>query len=321
MSEPRDPSTASIELPRPEVTENNRFVMVPVTSDGEPPGGSAGSAGIYKVVVVLGVPGVESASTALDIDAIMRTGDSLIASGPLKIDLSGADEAVTWTFQSNSDGRLAHAEIEMHAEGLASAEEVAHDLVMQMLSRLAFETGAPIEAKAILVTEEATGTVSISTTLVGKIRTLKNIAGNMEPQLAAYLSAYREGLSSLTPLYQALSFYKVIEGISKHHVRASRVATKAGKPVPPDALAGCFPRNIDESEGISADVVKELVGRSLRDIWGGYADSVRNAAAHITPGKTSVVADRLADLSLCRKAVPVLRYIARCALEAELARA
>lgn len=40
--------------------------------------------------------------------------------------------------------------------------------------------------------------------------------------------------------------------------------------------------------------------------------------AHLQPGATLVIVDRLEDVETCRKAVPVLRYVARRIIDGEI---
>jgi hypothetical protein len=323
VTDPETPGTAGIELERPSVTEYNRFVIVPVTEKGEPPGGPDGSLGEYRVALVLGIPGVDAVATSMDLTTVEASGDSLIVSDGLQIRVWEGQKELTWTLQPNDRGHLATAHVVLHAGSMSRAETLAHDIVMQILSRLAFDTNTALEAKAIIVQELATGTISVAATLMGETRPPQNILGRMEPEIAAFLSAYREGLSSTTPLYKALSFYKVIEGISTHHKQRAREAARAGDPPPPDPLAATFPSPHDyapEIDGLGLEPPPEFAGRPLREVWESYKDTVRNAAAHITPGRPVAVADRLEDVEQYHAAVPTLRYIARKVLETEIAR-
>jgi hypothetical protein len=134
---------------------------------------------------------------------------------------------------SNAQGHLSHAEVTLHADTISAAKKHAHDQVMVILSRLAFEANAAIEVKATIVTELATGTFSVGVMLVGKLRQLQpTITGNMNPELSPLLAIYRDGLSSTTPLYQALAFYRVTEGVNGFHLKATARLLKQDRLLP-----------------------------------------------------------------------------------------
>jgi len=320
------PEQASVELPRPEVTEYNHFVIVPVRGQAEPPGGARGAPGQYRVVFVLGVPGVSSVASDLNVASLEAAGDSLILSeGGAEVDLIASQDQSAWILHSNAQGHLSHAEITLRDSNMGAAEQHAHDQVMVILSRLAFEANTAVEVKATIVTELATGTFSVGAMLVGKLRPLSHtIAGNMNPELSPLLATYRDGLSSTTPLYQALAFYRVTEGVHGFHLKTTRAAAKAGVTAPADPLAASFPGPGDivtDIDALNPAEYGQFAGMPLREVWESYREPLRNAIAHISPGRDAVVADRLNDVNRCLEAIPVLRYIARQALKAEIARA
>jgi hypothetical protein len=318
------PGMMSVAIPRLAVTGYEMFKIVPVMESGEPDGGPSGSPGNYRVVFVLGVPGVGSVSSILNLATLERSGDSQIISPGLKVDLKAPQEQSSWLFIANEEGRLGRVEVTLYAADFDIAIANAHDQVLAMLSRLTFEANTGVEVTAVIATEKATGTVAVAATMLGMERPLKDLGGQMTPELLPLLSAYREGLSSTTPLYQALSFYKVCEGVSTFHKKTTRAAAREGTVEPADPLGAIFPSPDDETPDIDAldpGAHPEFVGRTLREVWEAHRETIRNAIAHITPGKDLVVADKLDHLEDCRRAIPPLRYAARKALEAEIARA
>jgi hypothetical protein len=91
------PEQIGVELPRPEVTEFNHFVIVPVRGEDEPPGGPQGTPGQYRVVFVLGVPGVSSVASDIDIASLEASGDSLILSRDgAEVDLKASEDQSAW---------------------------------------------------------------------------------------------------------------------------------------------------------------------------------------------------------------------------------
>lgn len=203
------------QLPRPRVTEFAAVAAVPrLPGTADKP---AGSRGLYDIVFVLGVPGVSSVTTSLDFDAIATGGDSLLQGSGLHVQLESSDGR--WLHAArvvpNASGRLAQIRLTVTADDFSSAENEAFDVVMPTLSRIAFEADTPLEVTAISLTERATQTRQLRTTLVGAVQPAPEIAGTTTPELRMFLAAYREGLNGNSPLYQALSFYKILEGATK----------------------------------------------------------------------------------------------------------
>ena len=106
-----------------------------------------------------------------------------------------------------------------------------------------------------------------------------------------------------------------------------RAAEKMGGSPPTDPLAFTFPGPADtvaEIDLLKPEARVTFAGQAFNDVKAAHKDTIRDAIAHITPpgrGESTVnVADRFVDLQKCRDAIPVLRYIARKALEVEIAR-
>jgi hypothetical protein len=144
----------------------------------------------------------------------------------------------------------------------------------------------------------------------------------LTPELRPFLASYREGLNSTAPLYQALSFYKVIEGVKTFHSNRVRAARRAGQTPPDDPLVAIVPNSFDdltrEPETVRA-LLANYGGKTFDEVREAFADTIRNAIAHLTPGRDIRVADYLGDLKACRLATPVLRFVAREILRAEIA--
>ena len=61
------------------------------------------------------------------------------------------------------------------------------------------------------------------------------------------------------------------------------------------------------------------LGMSYTEIRDAVRKTIRDAVAHLTPGMDIRVADYAADTRACRAVAPVLRYVARELIRAELA--
>jgi hypothetical protein len=310
------------QLPRPRVTEFNAVTVVPSFPGGEagPPSGSPGS---YDIVFVLGVPGVSSVTTSLDFDGILAGGDSLLQGSGFQVDLESSEGQSLHAARiiPNSRGRLALVRLTVTADGFSQAEKEAFDAVMPTLSRIAFEADTPLEVTGVLLTEQATQTRRLGATLVGAVQPAPTLAGTTTPELRMFLAAYREGLNANSALYQALSFYKIIEGVTKFHTNKVRAAKKRGAPEPADPLAKQIPARREDLAGITEwarDNFTPYLGMSFAEIRDAVTDTIRNAVAHISPGMDLRIADYAADIRACRDITPVLRYVARELVHDEL---
>lgn len=175
---------------------------------------------------------------------------------------------------------------------------------------------------AVLLTEQSTEIRSIGATIIGAVQPAPELAGLMTPEIQPFLAAYREGLNSNSPLYQALSFYKVIEGVTTFHTKRTRVASKSGGAAAPDPLARLIPadpRDLPEITDWARQAFTPHLGRSFAEIKKSVSDTIRNAVSHITPGRDIRVADHLDDIQACREIIPILRYMARALISDELA--
>lgn len=309
------------QLPRPRVTEFAAVAVVPVlpgTADKP-----AGSRGLYDIVFILGVPGVSSVTTSLDFDAIAAGGDSLLQGSGSRLQLESPDGQLLHAARivPNRSGRLAQIRLTVTADDFASAENEAFDAVMPTLSRIAFEADTPLEVTAISLTERATKTRQLRTTLVGAVQPAPETAGTTTPELRMFLAAYREGLNGNSPLYQALSFYKILEGEAKFHTNRVRAARRRGEAAPADPMARQIPadpRGLADVTVWSRDNFMPYLGKSFAEIRDAVTDTIRNAVAHIAPNMDLRIADYAADIQACRAITPVLRYVARDLIHQEL---
>jgi len=128
------------------------------------------------------------------------------------------------------------------------------------------------------------------------------------------VAAYREGLNCNAPSYQALAFYKIIEGVETFARKQRRTAERKSQPVPPDPLARLMPATlaaVPAGPAWSQDRFKPFLGKSFQDVKNAHQDVIRNAVAHLTPGRELRIPDYMDDIEKCREAAPILRYIAR----------
>jgi hypothetical protein len=305
------------------VTEYSYVAAVPVFP-GWNGGSPSGSPGSYEVVFVLGVPGVSGVATALDFDGMMAGGDSLLEGTDLQVEPQSPDGSSLSVARiiPNSHGRLAQVRLTVTAGDFSLAENEAFDAVVPVLSRIAFEADTPLEVTGVLLTEQATQTRRFGATLVGAAQPAPALEGEMTQELRMFLAAYREGLNANSPLYQALSFYKIIEGVTKFHTNRVRAAKKRGALEPADPLARQIPANRKDLMGMTEwarDNFTPYLGMNFGEIRDAVTGTIRKAVAHISPGMDLHIADYAADIRACRAITPVLRYVARALIRDELA--
>lgn len=311
----------SAEIQRPRVTTFQYLTVVPQFS-GQSDFGPKGAPGQYRVIFVLGVPGLSSVADSLNVSDLVSSGDSLLLSNPrLDIVLGIEEFGVEAQFSSNASGRLSHVVVELDADSFADAAAKAHDFVLPALSRLAFEADTPLEVKATLIVEMNTGSMQLGTVVVGQFRQMPLIPGRSTVEQRALLASYREGINSTAPLYQVLCFHKVIEGSRGFFIHRLRTAKREFANSPNDPLTTRFPADLSNVPDVlpwERTLLQPFLGQTFAEIDEAIGKTMRDAVAHITPGTSHRVADYLGDIEACRAIVPVLRLVARQLIRDEL---
>ena len=312
-------------IPRPSKTGPLAFIIVPM-ADGKQVGHPSGDLGLYRVEASLGVPGFEMLFHDIDPSGALAAGDSLILTDPFIIDQLPHSDAggVEFFINTNTHGRVAQVSTTLQANSFNEAEERFHNLVMPLLSLLAFKCDSALDIRSMLITEETTQIQEFHTIIAGEPSPIAPIDGPMTRELIPFLASYREGLNLNSPGHQALAFSKVVEGITSLRKRRGRQANAASKasqilevndlrlPLSLDDL-------LDQSEFVRACFLPYL-GQTFGEMRDRYREPIRNAVAHISPGKAVVVADTYRDVQICRSAVPILRYMARVLIDDEIER-
>lgn len=260
---------------------------------------------------------------SLDLEEIVKSGDSLLVASPgLDMVIEIVDSGgVRLDFIQNSSGRLGHVLMEVVAANFADAATAAHDLIMPALSRLAFQANTPLDVKASVILEKATQSIRLASVLVGQYQPLPLVPGTSTQEQRMLLASYREGLNSTAPLYQILCFHKVIEGARGFQKRRLRAAIRSNSDAPPDPMRKRFPDRLSDlpaSPEWENTLLEPYLGMTFAEIDTAIGQTMRDAVAHITPGKGHLVADYLQDLENCRGLVPVLRLMAHKIIEMEL---
>jgi len=282
-----------------------------------------GSHSIYQVNFVFAVPGKDVFKDKLDFRSLMKSGDSLLRVTPgvkfLKSSIFNEVESVEILYSTNSNNRISGAQMRIDAQDFLDAERFAYDLIMPQISFWSFSYNISIDLAGYEVIEENTQSKKYNFGALGKIRLFNDNHETVAsfPEYRKFYAAFREGMNATNVFYQALSFYKVTEGIIAERKREQR-RTKNDIPT---YVNETVPNNIDDIKPIDSLVklaFKPYTGQSFIMILDSFRELIRNAIAHLSQLDGALNSDKFDDFVTCDKAVPVLHYIARVMLTNEL---
>lgn len=324
-------SSEPVNIPdgRPYTTGSTTVTLRPVLKDGTPrlPEGSDGERGPYRATFVLAIPGTATARENFDFTKAMTEGDSLIrlASPSQVLDmrlLPGDYECVA---RANANSRLSHLVIEIpDANSLTHAQHQAYNAISPLLSILAFTLDAPLAVSATQVEDLTSGAKRGELSLIGQERTF---SGDLDfpttGELLMLTSTYRDGLSSTDPFHQALSFLKVLEGVFELRRRRREEMLAAGMPVTSEPER--IPTEDELRNGIQPpgrlphEFAHRFAGAKFTKVRDVIWSELRNSIAHFSIELEPLSSDDFEHVVLARQAVPVIRFMAKELLVAELA--
>lgn len=289
------------------------------------PRSAEGSPGIYLITFVLSVPGQKVFQDSLNFSQLREAGDSLLyfpkGIREIKIQVSARKGFAEITFLKNKKGAISHAVTRIHAQSFQDANRNAYDIVVPTLSRLSFKFDIPLDVIGFEVLEEKTSTTLYSYGLLGRptwFSDLQEFSSQLEH--TRFFSAYREALNSTNVFYQALSFYKVVEGVLANRVRRMRANNSFTKGDVGFLPAEVFPSAMADisSDEMTVGEFNIHLAKSFKDVHEHYRDLIRNAIAHLSQLDGVIDADSYDDISTCERAIPVLRFMARRMLQNDL---
>lgn len=312
---------------RPDVTSPVNYVLN-IQRDGEVDAGlleDDGLPGRYTATFFLGIPGLSEARGNVHFDRLVSQSDSLITVDPrassLTLHVREAQTEFLVELGVNAAHHLSFMRTNVEAQDFDHAHRLTHDLIMPMVSRLSFTHNVGLAVTAVEVAEARTGSRSFHLTIVGQYRPLSDTAGTDVVEHQAMLATFREGANSLSNFYQALSFYKVIEGC--YDLRNRRRLSMESTGTPYVAPAERFPEDYSEimkkgwHEGHRADF-KEFLGQKFTWARDEYRKRVRDSIAHLLDEVEPLMLDSWEDTQYIQHVVPVLRYMALILLAEEL---
>ena len=328
-----------------DIVLTNEFEM---PSDPRNEGGPGGLPGLYTVTFTLCRPGFSPVPDGSFSYAGAMEGDSHLAIAPPAFNLpkapAGADVAIRldartpeghMTFRGlpNQKGFLGKLVTDpFPAAGFKDAEARASRALASGLSNIATYLDVPLHIYQIDVTEQRTENLQMSlvtpfrpTPLVGAPLT------EMAPELRFYTSLYREALSSNSPPYQFLCYFKVLEGLRKRHERLVAETRKQGAPIPKapreyvpatpteqrEWLQTLFPLpQVWDELALLAVFPKAAQGRKLNDVIDKELTDLRHSIAHavLDSGEPTLHLDEGHDRFRINDWLPLTKCLARALL-------
>lgn len=321
-----------VQAARPTVTGLMGYVAEPVfTADRDQPKpgdlAPSGSPGRYRASFALAVPGRAVVQEEVNFAELIKRGDSLIEVAPavhdLQVKLLDSASVISYAARVgvNNQHRLRDIELEFDAANFADAYEVSHNIVAPLLSRWSFLHDVAITTAATQIVEVATEIHSWRLTMVGMVKGFADTEGVSDAEHRVLLSAYREGISSTEPMWQALSLYKVAEGVWAMRQARVQAARDAGlTPVEPNErvptdVSAIGHANEHDAMKLALD---PYAGKKFRAAFDDIRETLRHAVAHLDPNGSPLVQDRWQDLQKVQTVLPGLRWMARQLLDAEL---
>ncbi len=315
---------------RPNTSGRVEHIIVPIPPPNSPLArisrSPKGSSGIYLITFVLGVPGQKVFQDNLNFPTLRDAGDSLLflpnGIRDIKIQVSASKGFAEIALLKNKKDAISHAITRIHADSFKDAQSNAYEIVVPTLSHLSFKFDIALELMGFEVVEEKTKTTLYSYGVLGKPKLFNNLENfSAQPEYTRFFSAYREALNSTNIFYQALSFYKVIEGVLANRVRQKRASKTYIKGDLGFLQTELLPKTLEDISSHDDFTVGEFnihLGKEFKDIHEHYRDLVRNAIAHLSQLDSILDADNYEDISTCEKAVPVLKFMARQMLQNDL---
>jgi hypothetical protein len=312
--------TLALNVPKPDYNCREGYLVVSNFPERDPRHGvpiPEGRPGHYDVVFTLSIPGKDVFRDALQIGQAAANGNSVILF-PEKVESlqvylkSPVENVGNIALSHNGAGRLSAATVNVVADSLAAAERTAYDFTTALLSFLTFTCDAGIEIAGYEITERSTGMCKATFGMVGKTKLFALPEGYEElvstDPARRLLAAYREGMTATNVFYQALSFSKVVEGMSKFRSPSAPSGRFRSLRIPNDAA------NIPITDELILPLFLPFLGKKFSWVREHFRPLVRNAIAHLDPEQQVLDVDRFEDVAACGRAVPILRYLARCVL-------
>lgn len=285
----------------------------------------AGHTGTYAMSFVLGVPGRDQAFTSFNWDDVEQSGDSLLklpeeASGLRMLATFPSGSRLTLEVEGNEQGNVARIRTELHATSFDDAFERAHDVISLHLSRWSWEYDVPLAVRAMKALDMSTSGWRWLFEVIATRRGMqRDRAGYVSSEFLPLISCYREGLNSGEPLWQALSFYRAMEGAASiGAIRESAAAMSKRQRQRPRIPATQAELEAQGADDYTCESLTPYLGWPFQRYRDEARHRVRNAVAHLDIDARHIVSDRWDDQWAVRRFLPGLRWVARRWIEHEM---
>src|SRR6266498_420571 len=223
----------TVEMPRPIHNARLSALVQPKFPASDPrsahAGDSKGSKGVYRVMLILTIPGKENMNNVIDTTKLLSSGESLLKSNTdITVNVSSPSKQGPVLFRPNSHGQLADVTLRITADDFNDAEIKAHDIVYPILSNWSFQFDVPLDVKGYKILEENSGYERWVFNLVGRGVELTGGNTSSRPEHRRLFAVYREALNSMNVFYRFLNFWKVIEGVTALRDERRRQASTQG---------------------------------------------------------------------------------------------
>jgi hypothetical protein len=192
---------------------------------------------------------------------------------------------------------------------------------MPTISRLAFVHDVAIDVAAVEVVDLTSRSFCIAMKQSGTVQKFSDVCGHTSFGHETLLASYRHAISSTEPAFQAISFFRVIEAC--YHLRGDRIRSAIASDQQPNEPGERFPDAFNEILARGYEATQETAfapfyGMKFRRAHAILTERLRNFIAHLDIDNEIVHLDDFDDTSRVQSAVPVLHYMARELLHAEL---
>lgn len=312
-------------IDRPENSSHIILVAIPEFAEDDPrlciQRSVKGGPSLYRFIFSLSIPGNDTYLEELDVEKITNTGKSLLQvsqGSSLEVCLENESEQVNVTFKSDPRGYLTTAHITVDSQDFESAERLAHDFILPILSHWSFIYDMPIDINSYKVVEEHTETRKYSVGIIGQIKNFQTIHPQISrPEHRHLFAAYREAMNTNNEFYQFLSFYKVAEGVKALRSSRYKLAIEQKISIPSEKIP-IETTDLHLSSQFDGELFQQYLGKKFTAVLDEFRNVMRNAIAHLNPTQNVLSADKFDDLQSCQKCMPVIKYIARQMLETEI---
>lgn len=288
-----------------------------------------GAKGSYDITFVLAIPGANTSFWDVNFQEILEHGDSLLEIPPehsnLRVDiLPNKDSNVSQNiieFGTNKAHRLSNAKVSLSAENFNHASQKAHNIIMPVLSRWAFQHDIAITTSAIQIVEKETGASQVALNVIGAVKHFSDREGAGIEDSRVVLSAYREALSATDVPYKALCYFKAIEGsyILRNRRKSDLLSQGKGFSDPSEIMDGSLINILNPRGKMMLErEIAPYIGIKFTRLRDQFKKDIRHAIAHLDLDGNHLAADKYEDLLKVEQALPAMHLMARVLISTEL---